>query len=523
MKYLILVLAFWLAACGSDKPQSSSLHIINGTNVKIEPNDSKTHLPFLIGIELGRKPNDTRQIKTICSGFRYGLNKVITSARCIRKGLPFDSQQFVDKHYENEMLVNIKNLLIQDVRIISGAGFAGEGEVLAHFHNHFNEYCAAELKCPDIAVLELSESIAGTEHFAEMTDPALIGLNNSGNFKVNSAGFGCNSDKQLNVGYCDTVGAYDRDNDDRWSTNGFRSFSYSLWEDTLFYSATYFYENFLEKPWPGATYYNMGWGKHNKAFAAGDSGAPIFHESPSPVTYRAGDVARYTVEGIGLFTPEMNEKQNYGYNAQNNKHVDNFSLVLGHPKILPWLKAVLKEEVNLQPVVPAPQPTVSCAVPMLDPKFDKRRTELTAVPERFFNEYFDEALKQQLNDLKKLPVVAVSLAGCFHITFNKIAALEKAYAGKFKDETYESELARLEYMNFLHYLYLELSLEYQTADENQRKALMAARYDVLYMLGDLATDIAPGVSFVKDIISITTGINPVTGEPLSDAERAITL
>jgi hypothetical protein len=38
---------------------------------------------------------------------------------------------------------------------------------------------------------------------------------------------------------------------------------------------------------------------------------------------------------------------------------------------------------------------------------------------------------------------------------------------------------------------------------------------------DLATDFTPGISLAKDIISLMTGVNPVTGEVLSDTERAL--
>ena len=40
---------------------------------------------------------------------------------------------------------------------------------------------------------------------------------------------------------------------------------------------------------------------------------------------------------------------------------------------------------------------------------------------------------------------------------------------------------------------------------------------------DVATDFTPGVSFVKDAIILVTGENPITGETVSDAERALTL
>jgi hypothetical protein len=48
--------------------------------------------------------------------------------------------------------------------------------------------------------------------------------------------------------------------------------------------------------------------------------------------------------------------------------------------------------------------------------------------------------------------------------------------------------------------------------------LRTARYAL-----DTAIDFSPGVSLVKDLISITTGVNPVTGEQLSDLELGITV
>lgn len=40
---------------------------------------------------------------------------------------------------------------------------------------------------------------------------------------------------------------------------------------------------------------------------------------------------------------------------------------------------------------------------------------------------------------------------------------------------------------------------------------------------DTALDFVPGVSFIKDVTSIVTGVNPITGEEVSDTDRAIML
>jgi hypothetical protein len=67
-------------------------------------------------------------------------------------------------------------------------------------------------------------------------------------------------------------------------------------------------------------------------------------------------------------------------------------------------------------------------------------------------------------------------------------------------------------------LFLDLA---ETAILQEQYEAAAAHLSIGALALDLATDFTPGVSLAKDLITVATGINPVTFEEVSDTERAL--
>ncbi|RYZ90395.1 MAG: trypsin-like serine protease [Proteobacteria bacterium] len=460
--------AFALASCQGVDPDTSKMKVING--YKQDPEVIReSGLKFLLGLKFGYSADPGHD--KFCSGFRYGVQSIVTSAHCITNQVP---------QYEEKPVY---------VEFVTGTGEYRQkaGPIEIKIHPNYSPGCLEQgYQCADIAVIKLPANVYNSADFIENTEPAEIDFVQAG-FPNDQppilAGFGCSTDDFLVSGRC--------------GSPTFKDLTYTIATDleprirSKLELAEYFFQ------FEGLNKYGEGFG-----VGSGDSGGPVFRELAIPKKIREGDVKSFVIDGIAEFT----EVKESGFGSTMG--YDNVVLDLGSPVVADWLKVVLSETGSGTPksVPPLSSDDFYVCQPfdvILDPAPDPvnipewTASRLGGVPQLIVDN-----LKQVKNGRTR-----IALGQCVRFVENSLTKLEEKPEQFANFDEMEATFlsARFTYLQIL-----ELILEMQVHQDEELLAISKLHIVQLQgqlELADAFISTTPGLSLGYDIVILFSGRN----------------
>lgn len=528
----MLLTALCLMACDTEK--TSGVKIVGGQIVKLSLDKDANEMPHVIGLGFGRRfTKKSISEGEVCSGFRYGLRYIITSAQCMRKQIRNDGHfEQVDVDYTNVPNGARGKIFPIEFLLMSGTGGVIQSDGNVFFHPAFAQKCAEKLECPDIAIVELPKDVVLSEEYNAITDPAIYDTRTGYDsdmviFAV--AGFGCTRNGNVSIDMfnpenCSRVG------EDFWDSTfhstGFANYSFSVAAGVLMSPMN---EGKI-KPY----YYRLSHNNNKLQLTSGDSGAPIFRQSFSNDKLRPGDPFTYIVDAIGVSLYYSDYKA-YG----------SFALDLGHDEIKGWVRQVTKNDGALLEKPPVTPPVSAddadeddgitlqmCNPRLLNPETTVELGMAMDLSATHLGSTIDAKLKARLDEIDNKGM-AHHLATCISIIRHEINKVKKFAVPAQGMEAAEARLAFMEYAEYNALFILESTLEWQEllkakqaaeaeAVAAMRKAAEEELFTIVMTFVDVGTDFIPGVDVAKTLFTVATGRSAIPPfEEVSDAERGI--